>query len=114
METLTMLQSPTIIDGLPAIHPGHFLKEILDEMGLSQAAFARAIGVAPMRVSLVVRGERPVTAELALLLAKALGQSPQYWLNLQTAYDLKTVSKKVQQRLDAVPVLAPVCTICGN
>lgn len=72
------LKSPTIIDGLPAIHPGRFLKEILDEMGLSQAAFARAIGVSPMRVSLVVRGERPVTAGLALLLDKALGQSPQY------------------------------------
>jgi len=101
------LQSPPIIDGLPAIHPGRFLKEILDEMGLSQAAFARAIGVAPMRVSLVVRAERPITAELALLLGKALGQSPQYWLNLQTAYDLKTAARHVKRRLDAVPVLAP-------
>jgi len=99
------LKSPTIIDGLPAIHPGQFLKEILDEAGLSQAAFAKAIGVAPMRVSLFVRAERPVTAELALLLGKALGQSPQYWLNLQTAYDLKIVAPCLQRRLEDVPVL---------
>jgi len=101
------LKSQNTIDGLPAIHPGRFLKEILDEMDISQAALARAIGVSPMRVSFLMRGERPVTAELALLLAKALGQSPQYWLNLQSIYDLKTVAPQVQRHLDAVKVLAP-------
>ena len=63
---------------LPAIHPGEFLKEILEDRGISQAQFARAIGVAPMRISHVVKGARPVTAELALLFGRALGQSPQY------------------------------------
>ncbi len=76
-------------NGLPAIHPGEFLRETLDELGLTQAAFAEAIGVSPMRVSHVLRGDRPVTAELALRLGRALGQSPQYWLNLQTTHDLK-------------------------
>ena len=79
-------------NGLPAIHPGEFLGEILHELGLSQARFARAIGVSPMRISHVVNGARPVTAELALLFGRALGQSPEYWLNLQTAYDLKLAS----------------------
>jgi addiction module HigA family antidote len=79
-----------INSGLPAIHPGDFLAETLEELGISQAQFARAIGVSPMRVSHVVNGARPVTAELALLFGRAFGQSPQYWLNLQSAYDIST------------------------
>jgi addiction module HigA family antidote len=58
-------------NGLPAIHPGEFLTEILGEMGISQAEFARAIGVSPMRISHIVKGDRPVTAELALLFGRA-------------------------------------------
>ena len=58
--------------GLPAIHPGEFLAETLEELGVSQAAFARAIGVSPMRISHVIKGTRPVTAELALLFGRAL------------------------------------------
>jgi addiction module HigA family antidote len=53
-----------VTNGLPAIHPGDFLVEILEELGTSQAAFARAIGVSPMRISHVISGSRPVTAEL--------------------------------------------------
>lgn len=94
-------------NGLPAIHPGSFLAETLGELGLSQAAFARAIGVSPMRVSHVVNGARPVTAELALLFGKAFGQAPQYWLNLQAAYDLKTATAQLGGRLRTVPSLAP-------
>ena len=63
-------------NGLPAIHPGEFLAEILGEMGLSQAEFARTIGVSPMRISHVIKGDRPVTAELALLYSRAFSQSP--------------------------------------
>jgi len=63
-------------NGLTAIHPGEFLREILDELEISQASFAQALGVSPMRISHVLRGERPVTAELALRLGRALGQPP--------------------------------------
>lgn len=77
------------VSGVPAIHPGEFLRETLDELGLSQAAFAEAIGISPLRVSHVLRGDRPVTAEPALRLGRALGKTPQYWLNLQTTFDLK-------------------------
>jgi addiction module HigA family antidote len=94
--------------GLPAIHPGEFLREILEDRGVSQAQFARAIGVAPMRISHVVKGTRPVTAELALLFGRALGQSPQYWLNLQTAYDLKIAEHQIRARLRAVSELESV------
>ena len=62
-------------NNLPAIHPGEFLSETLGELGISQAEFARAIGVSAMRISHVIKGTRPVTAELALLFGRALAQS---------------------------------------
>lgn len=93
---------------LPAIHPGEFLAEILDGLGLSQAAFARAAGVSPMRVSHVIKGARPVTADLALLFGKVLGQSPEYWLNLQTAYDLAVAERTLGSRLSGLRRLKQV------
>ncbi|MDO9012043.1 MAG: HigA family addiction module antitoxin [Gallionella sp.] len=95
-----------ITNGLPPLHPGEFLRETLDELGLTQAAFAKALGVSPMRISLVLSGSRPVTAELALRLGRALGQSPQYWLNLQTTYDLKTANTALGDALAAVREVA--------
>ena len=95
-------------NGLHAIHPGEFLRETLDELGLTQAAFANALDISPMRVSHLLKGDRPVTAELALRLGRALGQSPQYWLNLQTAYDLKVAQVAMKDSLDAVRELAVV------
>jgi addiction module HigA family antidote len=97
-----------IKSGLRAIHPGEFLAETLGELGISQAQFARAIGVSPMRISRVVKGTRPVTAELALLFGRALRQTPQYWLNLQAAYDLKTAEAAISKQLQAVTEVAPV------
>ena len=93
-------------NGLPAIHPGEFLRETLDELGLTQAAFANALDISPMRVSHLLKGDRPVTAELALRLGRALGQTPQYWLNLQTAYDLTVAQAAMQDSLQAVRELA--------
>lgn len=94
-----------IKNGLPAIHPGEFLREILADRSISQAQFARAIGVSPMRISHVAKGTRPVTAELALLFGRAFGQSALYWLNLQAAYDLKRAERDIGARLKAVSEL---------
>ena len=91
---------------LPMIHPGEFLVEILDDLAMSQAAFARAIGVSPMRVSHLVNGSRPITAELALLIGKALGQSPRYWMNLQADYDLKLAEQSTAEQLGSIQQLA--------
>ena len=90
---------------LPPVHPGAFLREAIDEFGLSQARFAAAVGISPMRVSHVISGTRPVTAELALLFGRAFGQTPQYWLNLQTDFDLKTAKKLMAKRLRSVTEL---------
>lgn len=94
------------VNGMPAIHPGEFLRETLEDMALTQSAFADAIGVSPMRVSHLLRGDRPVTAELALRLGRALGQTPQYWLNLQTTFDLKVAQAELKDSLHAVRRLA--------
>ena len=81
---------------------------MLEEIGLTQAAFARAIGVSDMRISHIVNGARPVTAELALLFGKAFGQSPQYWLNLQSLHDLARTELAMGAKLTAVAnVLTP-------
>ena len=88
------------------IHPGEFLAEILGEMMISQAEFARAIGVSPMRISHVIRSDRPVTAELALLFGRAFDQSPQYWLNLQASYDLKIAKASIGKRLAGIHAFA--------
>lgn len=88
------------------IHPGEHLKEMLDELGLSQNAFAILIGVSAMRISHVVKGKRPVTAELAVLFGKAFGQTPQFWMNLQAGYDLKLAEKSLAQRIKQVRPLA--------
>ena len=100
------MKTKTPINGLPAIHPGEFLRETLEAMALTQSAFAEAIGVSPMRVSHLLRGDRPVTAELALRLGRALGQTPQYWLNLQTTFDLKVAQIEMKDSLLAVRELA--------
>lgn len=97
---------PATKNGLPPIHPGEFLEEILQDRGLSQAAFARVIGVSPMRISHLLHGERPITAELALRLGRAFGQSPQYWMNLQTGYDLKLAERELKDSLRKVRPLA--------
>lgn len=93
------------VDGLPAIHPGEFLRETLEDLAMTQAAFADAIGVSAMRVSHLLNGSRPVTAELALRLGRALGQTPQYWLNLQSTYDLKLAQSEMQDSLKNVRTL---------
>ena len=91
--------------GMPAIHPGEFLAELLEELSLSQSEFARAIDVSPMRISHVIKGTRPVTAELALLFSRAFDQSPEYWLNLQAAYDLRLAETAIGKRLKKVETL---------
>ena len=100
------MTSPKPKNGLPAIHPGEFLRETLEELALTQVAFADAIGVSAMRVSHVLKGDRPVTAELALRIGRSLGQTPQYWLSLQTSYDLKMAQIEMKDALKDVRLLA--------
>ena len=97
---------PATKNGLPPIHPGELLEEILHDRVMRQAAFAKAIGVSPMRISYMIRGERPVTADLALRFGRAFGQTPQMWLNGQADYDLKIAERKLKGSLSKVKRLA--------
>jgi addiction module HigA family antidote len=77
------------------VHPGSYLKEMLDELEISQYRLARETGVTAMRISHVVRGQRPVTAELALRLGRYFGQSPRFWLNLQSRFDIDVTEEEL-------------------
>jgi len=81
------------------VHPGAYLAELLEELGLSRYRLARDIGVSPMRISHIVHGTRPVTAELALRLGRYFGQSPRYWLNLQSRYDMDVAEEELGERV---------------
>jgi addiction module HigA family antidote len=73
------------------VHPGKILKEeFLDELGISQVAFAEHIKVPVQRINEIVRGKRGITSETAWLLAQALDTTPEFWLNLQAAHDLSS------------------------
>ena len=70
-------------------HPGEILlEEFLRPLGVSQVRFARHLGIPLQRVNQIVRGKRGVTPQTAWLLSQALGTTPEFWLNLQTAHDL--------------------------
>ncbi len=70
-------------------HPGEVLKEeFLNPLGITQVAFAQHIGVPLQRVNEIIRGKRGITPETAWLLSQSLGTTPQFWMNLQNAYDL--------------------------
>ncbi len=85
----------------PPIHPGEILKmEFLDELGLSAYALAQALHVPTNRVTGIVNGERAITAETALRLARFFGTTPEFWLNLQTHYDLTVAARRDAARIE--------------
>ena len=89
---------------IPA-HPGEILlEEFLAPMNVSQVAFAAHIRVPVQRVNEIVRGKRGVTPETAWLFAEALGTSPEFWLNLQSNYDL--VRSRPKRRIERMSVAA--------
>ena len=83
------------------ITPGEILaEEFLKPMGISQYRLARDIGVPPRRINEIVKGQRTVTADTALRLGRYFRMAPQFWLNLQTHYDLEREQERLGQRLE--------------
>ena len=83
------------------IHPGEILKmEFLDELNLSAYALAKALHVPTNRVTGIVNGERSITAETALRLARFFGTTPEFWLNLQTHYDLTIAARREAKEIE--------------
>ena len=85
---------------LPPIHPGELLRDELEEIGTSLNELARALRVPMNRISAVVNGKRSITADTAMRLARYFGTSPQYWLNLQSAYDLEVAAIKIGAKIE--------------
>ena len=77
------------------IHPGEYLAEHLEELGLSHAQFAEVLGVTPYRVSQIMNRRAPITADLAVRIGRAFGQSAEFWMGLQQMYDLEVARATV-------------------
>ena len=87
---------------LAPVHPGEILlEEFLEPMGISQYRVAKDTNVPPRRINEIVHGKRAVTADTALRLAAFFGTTAEFWLNLQTLYDLETQRDKVGAEIEA-------------
>ncbi len=87
------------------IHPGYYIKEIIEESGLTQDAFAKRLDMTPENLGALVWGEQALSLDIAKKLAKMLGTSVEYWLNLQTAYDAGVAESTGTNSLQSVEVL---------
>ncbi len=86
---------------MPPVHPGEILmEEFLTPMGISQYRLSRDISVPPRRINEIVHGTRSVTADTALRLGRYFGVSPQFWLNLQSHFDLEQERDRLGDRLE--------------
>jgi addiction module HigA family antidote len=108
MTALGTLKSSTTIEGMRMtrngmrpIHPGEILREeFLAPLGMTAHALSQAIRVPATRVNDIVNGKRGVTADTALRLARYFGNSPEFWLNLQAAHDLRAAEREAAARIE--------------
>ena len=85
---------------LPPVHPGEvLLEDFMKPLGLSRYRVAKDIGVPTLRISQIVKGERAISPDTALRLARYFGTSPDVWLRLQAAYDLEVAQRQIGARV---------------
>ncbi len=85
---------------LPPIHPGEVLQDLLKEAGLTANALATALRVPANRIGGIIKGQRGITADTALRLARYFGTSAQMWLNLQAKYDLAAAEDALRSKIE--------------
>lgn len=90
---------------MTAIHPGEHLAQELAELAMSAAELARKLDVPTSRIAGILNGQRPMTGDTALRLAHFFGTSAEFWLNLQSLYDLRIAEKKAGKSIKALPRL---------
>ena len=90
---------------LNAIHPGEHLAEELKELGMSAAELARQLDVPTNRVTEILNGRRAITGDTALRLAHFLGTTAEFWLNLQSLYEIRVAQKKAGKSIKGLPTL---------
>lgn len=91
--------------GVMAIHPGEHLAEELRELGMSAAALARQLDVPTNRVTQIIKRQRAITGDTALRLAHFFGTPPEFWLNLQSLYEIRRAEKVAGKLIKALPTL---------
>ena len=84
------------------IHPGEILADELEEIGISAAELSRQIDVPPNRISQILRGMRDVTADTALRLGQFFGTGPEFWMNLQKAYELDKAKAEIGTKIKKI------------
>jgi antitoxin HigA-1 len=92
--------------GRSAIHPGEQLAEQLKALDMSAAELGRQLKVPANRITEILNGQRAVTGDTALRLAHFFGTTPQFWLNLQTIYDLRIAEQKTGKAIKTLPTLS--------
>jgi antitoxin HigA-1 len=88
----------------PAIHPGEILAEELMELQVKPTELARQLKVPPNRITQIIRGKRSITGDTALRLGHWFGTSAQFWLNLQSAHDLRVATQHAGAEIARLPV----------
>jgi len=89
-----------------AVHPGRILlEEYLEPMGLSAGALAKHLLLPRTRIERLVKEETSMTVDTAVRLSAALGTTPAFWMNLQTAYDLIDAESKITKTIDPLPMV---------
>lgn len=88
-----------------AIHPGEHLAEELRELGMSAAELARKLNVPTNRITGILNGQRAITGDTALRLSHFFGTSAEFWLNLQSLYEIRIARKKIGKSIKALPRL---------
>ena len=83
-----------------AFHPGYYIKEYIDELGMTQEEFAMRLGTTPKNVSCIIRGEQSLSLEIAAKLSRLMGTSVKYWLNLQSEYDSLRVESEIEKEIE--------------
>jgi len=94
-----------IVMAMPAIHPGEHLAEELEALDLSAAELARKMSVPTNRVTQILNGTRSITGDTSLRLAHFFGTSAQFWLNLESLYDLRLAEEKAGKSIMSLPRL---------
>jgi len=88
----------------PPIHPGEILADELQEIGVTPTELARQIEVPPNRITQIIHGRRGITGDTALRLGHWFGTSAQFWLNLQSAYEIRVAERQVGPEVRKLPV----------
>ena len=97
--TITRGEAVVPKNGMRPVHPGEILRDELQTMGLSANALSKALGVPVNRITAILNGQRGITADTALRLARYFGTTPRLWLNLQQAYELRRAEIAVGRQI---------------